>query len=309
LDGVRLRVICGPTGAGKSDLALGLAESLGGAIVSADSRQIFRGFDVGTAKPTPEERRRVPHHGVDLALPTERYTAAHWRYDAEGWIAEIERTGRTPVIVGGTGFYLRALFAPLFREPPIDEGRRAALREYLATLPDEELRRWSGMLDPSRASLGPVQMRRAIEVALLTGERISDMFATRADASRHAPRYLVVDPGDRLEARIAERIDVMFSAGWVDEVRTLMRDVPPDAPAWHATGYDSVRRLASGQIDERAARSEILIDTRQYAKRQRTWFRHQLPPELVTRIDPLDPDAPAWARRWWDGEVLAEVQA
>jgi tRNA dimethylallyltransferase len=309
LGGAELRVICGPTGAGKSALALALAESLGGAIVSADSRQIFRGFDIGTAKPTPDERARVPHFGVDVAAPTERYTAAHWARDAERWIAAAEHDARTPVIVGGTGVYLRALFAPLFREPQVDETRRAALREHLATLPTEELRRWCRALDPTRASLGPAQLTRAIEIAVLTGCRISDLFETPAGASRHAPRYLVVDPGTRLESRIAVRIDAMFAAGWVDEVRTLAREIPVSAPAWQATGYETVRRLVAGDIDEPTARNEILIDTRQYAKRQRTWFRHQLPPELVTHVDPEASDAIDRAQRWWHGARAAQEVA
>jgi tRNA dimethylallyltransferase len=309
LGDAELRVICGPTAAGKSALALALAESLGATIVSADSRQIFRGFDVGTAKPTPAERARVPHFGIDVATPSERYTAAHWAQDAERWISATEQRGQTPGVVGGTGFYLRSLFAPLFREPSIDEARRAALRSHLATLSTEDLRRWCMALDPRRATLGPAQQRRAIEIALLTGQRISDMFETQAEASRHAPRYLVIDPGTRLESRIAARIDAMFAAGWVDEVRALARDVPVGAPAWQATGYETIRRLVAGDIDEPTARNEILIDTRQYAKRQRTWFRHQLPPERVTRIDPEDSDAIDRARRWWHGELAAQEVA
>jgi tRNA dimethylallyltransferase len=309
LGGAELRVICGPTAAGKSALALALAESLGASIVSADSRQIFRGFDIGTAKPTHSERRRVPHLGVDVAAPTERFTAAHWAHEAHRWIAAIANEARLPLVVGGTGFYLRALFAPLFHEPPVDEARRAELREHLAGLSTDELRRWCRALDPRRAALGPAQLTRAIEMAVLTGQRISDLFETETQASRHAPRYLVVDPGARLESRIAARIDAMFDAGWVDEVKALAREVPATAPAWQATGYETLRRLVAGDIDEPTARNEILIDTRQYAKRQRTWFRHQLPPELVTRIDPEDSDAVDRARRWWNGTLATQEVA
>src|ERR1700694_5230184 len=142
LDDAELRVITGPTAAGKTVLAIRLAERHRAVIISADSRQIYRGFDVGTAKPTPSERARVPHRGVDVADPTERYSAAAWAAAATGWIEEARREKRDVVIVGGTGFYVRALFAPLFAEPQLDPARRASLQRELAALPLAELRRW-----------------------------------------------------------------------------------------------------------------------------------------------------------------------
>jgi tRNA dimethylallyltransferase len=297
-----VRVICGPTAAGKSALAMRLAERHGLAIVSADSRQVYRGFDAGTAKPTPEERQRVPHFGIDVAAPAERYSAARWADSFDEWAAAARALGREPIAVGGTGLYLRALAAPLFEEPPLDERRRAALAAQVDALPTETLRRWTRALDPARAHLGRTQLLRAVEVALLTGRRLSALHASAARAPRHALRYLVVDPGrDVLRTRIAARTDAMLAAGWVDEVRRLVRVVPADAPAWNATGYDTVRRHLTGELTLDDARERIVIETRQYAKRQRTWFRHQLRDADAVWLDPLAPNALEIAEAWWRG--------
>ena len=302
MDVAELRVIAGPTGAGKSAVALRLAEQHGAAIISADSRQIYRTFDVGTAKPTREELARVPHHGVDVAEPTERYSAARWADDAEGWVANDSRANRESIVAGGTGLYLRALFAPLFAEPPLDPSARIALQSWLATLSIEELRRWCEVLDPPRAALGPTQLLRAIEVALLTGQRLSDLHAAPRRPPRFRARYLLVDPGPVLRDRIATRVDSMLNAGWPEEVERLVREVPEEAPAWNAAGYATVRRLVRGEISRMHAREQIAIETRQYAKRQRTWFRHQLGDASVTHVDPGAPGAAAIVDRWWKGE-------
>ncbi|HEX6536528.1 MAG TPA: tRNA (adenosine(37)-N6)-dimethylallyltransferase MiaA [Gemmatimonadaceae bacterium] len=294
-----LRVICGPTAAGKSALAMALARRIPLAVLSADSRQIYRGFDIGTAKPTLGEQRAVPHRGIDLVDPGERYSAAAWADAALGWIDEVERAGRTPVVVGGTGFYVRALTAPLFEEPPLDPARRMRLQGALDALPTAELRRWCARLDPERAALGRAQLVRAIEVALLTGVPISRWHARAARAPRVRARYLVVDPGPPLRDRIAARVHAMLAAGWEGEVAALDARVREDAPAWNATGYATVRDIVRGRVDRRAAIDRIIIDTRQYAKRQRTWLRHQLDHAHVTRLDPTSPDALARAEAWW----------
>lgn len=298
--GAEIRVICGPTAAGKSTIALWLAERDAGTIISADSRQIYRGFDIGTAKPTAEERARVPHRGIDVVEPTERYSAAAWAEAAGVWIEEARGGGRMPIVVGGTGLYLRALFDGLFAEPASDPAKRHELERVLTTLHVDELRRWTNALDPARAHLGRTQLLRAIEIALLTGHRVSELHRDRATAPRWRPRYLVVDPGTALAERIVARIDDMLDHGWPDEVQRLMQTVPPDAPAWNATGYDAVRRMVRGESTRAATREAILIQTRQYAKRQRTWFRHQLPADHVTRIDPLAPDWRETVARWSD---------
>lgn len=303
-----LRIVCGPTGAGKSALALALAERHGLSILVADSRQVYRGFDVGTAKPTAAERAIVPHEGIDLADPTARYSAAAWAVHAT---QVIERIGADRMlVVGGSGLYLRALVRPLFEEPPIDAARRAALATELEALDTGTLRRWVLHLDASRSGLGRAQLLRALEVALLTGRRISDLHREAARAPRWGARWLVVDPREQLHERIERRLDDMLAGGWVHEVRELVRTVPPEAPAWNACGYEALRQLTmvaarlpsvawDGSMDE--TRHAILVSTRQYAKRQRTWFRHQLEGEAVTHIDPRSVDADAQADRWWQG--------
>jgi tRNA dimethylallyltransferase len=297
-DAPELRVICGPTGAGKSAIAMHLAGRFGAEIVSADSRQVYRGFDIGTAKPSPDERARVRHHGIDVAGPTERYSANAWARGAEQWISGIAARGRRALVVGGTGFYVQALVAPLFPAPALDPGARARLDTELAALPVDELRRWCRALDPARAGFGRTQLLRAIETALLTGRRLSDLHAAAPRRARPV-RYLLVDPGAALARWIEGRVDGMFAAGWADEARTLDRTVPPDAPAWNACGYRDVVRLARGDVSSAAAREAVVISTRQYAKRQRTWFRHQLTAAAVTRCDPTDPQHLDVAAAWW----------
>ena len=302
MDDDSLRVVCGPTAAGKSAVALALAERHAGAIVSADSRQIYRGFDIGTAKPAPEALRGVPHFGLDVREPTERYSAAAWAHDAEQWIGQAIAAGRTPVIVGGTGFYLRALFGPLFDEPPLDPARRDELASVLEGMPLAALRRWCGVLDPARAHLGRTQLLRAIEIALLTGRPVSALHRERARPPRWRARYLLVDPGAALSGRIEARVDAMLAAGWVDEARRLAAHVAAGAPAWKATGYGMVRSVAEGKRSVEEARAAVIVETRQYAKRQRTWFRHQLKGERVTHLDPERSDWLRVADRWWRGD-------
>ena len=291
-----LRIVCGPTGAGKSALALALAEAQGFTILVADSRQVYRGFDIGTAKPTAAERAAVPHEGLDLAEPTDRYSAAAWAAHA----AEvIRRVGEDRVlIVGGTGLYLRALTEPLFEEPPLDPVRRAALAAELEPLDTATLRRWVTTVDACRAGLGRTQLLRALEVAMLTGQRISDLHRDAARAPHWRARWLLVDPGEELHARIERRLGQMLVDGWLDEVRTLAARVPDSAPAWNACGYESLRQVVHGAGSLGDAQAAILIATRQYAKRQRTWFRHQLTDEAVTHIDPRSADAADAAGRW-----------
>ncbi len=294
-------VICGPTGAGKSAVAMWLADRFptdGCTLISADSRQIYRGLDIGTAKPTAADRGRVPHLGLDIVDPRDRYSAARWAEAAGGWITDAVAVGHVPLIVGGTGLYLRALFNGLFVEPSLDPRRRQALSALLGKYSTEELRPWVVRLDPARAHFGRTQLLRAIEIALLTGTPISRLHLKGTDAPWRA-RMLVVDPGPVLAERNERRVDAMLAAGWLDEARALMRDVPDDAPAWNAAGYGVMRRLASGELDLPSAREAIVIETRQYVKRQRTWFRHQLDAHAVTH---LDPSAPGWERQadaWW----------
>jgi tRNA dimethylallyltransferase len=297
-----LRVICGPTAAGKSALAMAIADRVPVTIISADSRQVHRGFDIGTAKPTPEDRARVPHFGIDVADPDQRFTAADWAAAVPKWIEASHAHGRVPLVVGGTGFYLRALVAPLFQEPPLDAPRREQLRAYLGTLDAGTAHRWCLALDPARASLGRAQWERAIEVALLSGHRISELHASRPRTPWVTARYLVVDPGPTLADRITSRIEAMLSSGWMEEVSGLADSVPVSAAAWSATGYEALREVVTGSRSLSEATAEVMVRTRQFAKRQRTWFRHQLAGERVTRLDPRPPDALERAMAWYHGE-------
>jgi tRNA dimethylallyltransferase len=285
---------------------LDLGETVNAAIVSADSRQIYRGFDIGTAKATRAERARVTHYGIDAVEPEERYSAARWVSEAQQWIECAESVGKKPVVVGGTGLYIKALVNPLFSAPQIDPEQRAELERELETKSLSDLRHWCEELDPARAHLGRTQLIRAIETALLAGSRISDLHAEHTaaivvQAANDRPAYLVVDPGDALGERIESRVDTMLDQGWADEVRELMRNVPPEAPAWQASGYAVMRDYVDGALDLSSARQRIIIETRQYAKRQRTWFRHQLPPAAVTLVNPDDSQSRAIVREWWEG--------
>ena len=301
----RLRIICGPTGAGKSAIALDLCEAVDAAIISADSRQIYQGFDIGTAKPTHVERERVAHYGIDVTKPEERYSAARWVHEAHEWMDCADGMRKKPVIVGGTGLYIKALVNPLFSAPRIDPQQRSELERELETKSLTELRRWCEELDPVRAHLGRTQLVRAIETALLAGSRISDLHAEhnaaiafKAETDR--PAYLVVDPGEALGPRLESRVDTMLEQGWAEEVRDLMGAIPPDAPAWKASGYSVMREYVEGALDLSSARQRIIIETRQYAKRQRTWFRHQLPPAAVTLVNPDDSRSREIVREWWE---------
>jgi tRNA dimethylallyltransferase len=305
LAAAKLRIICGPTAAGKSAIALELAERYDAGIISADSRQIYRGFDLGTAKPRREDRARAPHLGVDVADPTERYSAARWAREAETWMETSLSLGKTPVIVGGTGLYIKALVEPLFAAPDLDPIRREQLTRELESKPIAELRRWCQELDAARAHLGRTQLVRAIETAVLAGSRMSQLHAAHTERARGGeralqPTYLVVDRGDALAPRIEARVEKMIADGWLDEVADLARTVPSDAPAWKASGYSAIRQHIEGALDLSSARQRVIIETRQYAKRQRTWFRNQLPPAPVTHVNPDDSQARSVVREWWE---------
>lgn len=289
-----------------------LAENHPVAIISADSRQVYRGFDIGTAKPSKSEQERIAHFGLDVADAAERYSAARWADDARRGIDESLARGLTPLIVGGTGLYIRALFEPLSAVPMLEPNRRADLNAYLAAQPMDTLRRWCELLDPARAHLGKTQLIRAIETALLSGERISASHRklgpandpggddpAAPESTGFTPSYLVVDPGPSLHPRIEARFDRMVERGWLDEVRRLHRNVPADAPAWKASGYAAMRSVARGESDLATARGRVIIETRQYAKRQRTWFRNQLASALVTKLDPESPGGDLLVERWW----------
>ncbi|MGH7481745.1 MAG: tRNA (adenosine(37)-N6)-dimethylallyltransferase MiaA [Longimicrobiales bacterium] len=285
-------VIAGATATGKSALALAVAERVDGEIISMDSRQVYRGLDVGTAKATPAERARIPHHGLDLIGPEERYSAGRFARDARAWIRDIRRRGRVPVLVGGTGFFLRALTQPLFQEPALPEPARTRLRRRLGTLNDAELARWLGALDSDAAARlagkgGRQRRERAVEIALLTGRTLA-WWHRHAPAAEPAPELLVFvleRPRRELYPRIDARVERMIEAGLVEEVRALLSDGHSrDSPALSATGYAEIATALAGELDLEEAKQRIRAATRRYARRQITWFRHQLPDDAV-RLD------------------------
>ncbi len=271
-------VIVGPTGVGKTAVAAAWAALEPITVVSADARQAYRGLDIGTAKPPGALLARVPHVGLDVVEPGERYSAGRFARDAAAWLAEIRSAGRQPVVVGGTGFYVRALADGLFHEPPLDAGRREQLRVWTARLPVTRLAHWASRLDRRFAGGGRQRAARAIEVALLTGRGLSWWQEHARATGSMRPWYIHLTlPRDALERRIADRVDTMLGAGLVDEVRrTLGRPVAPDAPGLDGVGYREVVAMLAGRLPERELRDAIVVATRRYAKRQETWFRNQL---------------------------------
>ena len=291
-------IICGPTGAGKSAIAMALAERAGALLISADSRQVYRGFDIGTAKPSRADRMAIEHRGIDVIDPGERYSAAQWCASATAWMRDAEDRGRPVVIVGGTGFYLRTLETPLFESPELDPARRVEVLAALDAQSTDALRLQCERVDPSRAHLGRTQLLRALETFELTGRPLSAWQHERARPPQVRPHYLLVDPGAVLRERIAARVRQMLDAGWESEIEDLSRSVPLEAPAWNACGYAMLYSALSGAMPRAGAIERTIIDTRQYAKRQRTWFRHQLPPDRVTPLDPDTTGAVSRAANW-----------
>jgi tRNA dimethylallyltransferase len=296
-------VIVGPTGVGKTATAVALAALTPLTVISADARQVYRGLDIGTAKPDRETRASVPHRGLDLIDAGERYSAGRFARDAAAWIAEARAAGRQPIVVGGTGLYIRALAEGLFREPPFDPERREQLRTWSAALEGSDLVRWAGRLDPRFPGGGRQRAARAIEVALLTGRALSWwQREARASGTLH-PWYIhLTVPREVLQRRLAARVDQMLAAGLVAEVRrVLAAGVSPDAAGLDGVGYREVVSMLQGQLPEPALRDAILVATRRYAKRQETWFRNQLRDGQVWTIDATETPAVVAARifaRW-----------
>ena len=284
--------IVGPTASGKTALSIEVARRVGGEIVSMDSRQIYRGMDIGTAKATPAEQSAVPHHGLDLVDPGARFSAGRFAAFARERIADIRARGRVPVLVGGTGFFLRALTHPLFREPELDDARRRALERVLRGMDDDTLAAYVAALDPATAASlasggGRQRMLRALEVALLTGRTLSwwHEHSPPADDPLVFLTALLEVERARLDRRIDARVHAMIDAGLVDEVRALRAaGVDDAAPGMTATGYREIVGHLDGRWSLEDAVARIQLASRQYARRQLTWFRNQLGPEAL-RLD------------------------
>jgi tRNA dimethylallyltransferase len=276
--------VTGPTASGKTDLSLALAERLRVEVISMDSRQVYRGMDIGTDKVRGPARRTVPHHGLDLVTPDERYSAGRFARDVRRWIPEIAARGNVPLLVGGTGFFLRAVIDPIFAEPELDVDRLEALRAYLGRQDRERLERWVALVDPARAPVavegGPQRMGRTLEVALLSGRPLSWWHREAPAEAPGVPGMTVVLDLEReqMDRSIDERVSGMVERGLVEEVRGLLEaGYAPDAPGMTGTGYREIAAHLAGETTLEAAVELIRQNTRKYARRQLTWFRHQLP--------------------------------
>ncbi|HEX6902845.1 MAG TPA: tRNA (adenosine(37)-N6)-dimethylallyltransferase MiaA [Thermoanaerobaculia bacterium] len=274
--------ILGPTATGKSRLGMALAESLGGEIVNADALQVYRGLDIGTAKPTLEERERVPHHLIDILDPHEIWSAGEFARRAEEAIADIQGRGRVAIVVGGSGLYLRALFEGISPVPPGDPDVRRELRERLEREGLAVLREELLNLDPEtagRITAGDTQrILRALEVARVTGRPLSSWIAEQPFGTQRiaAIRVGLTLPRSILYDQIAGRVAWMMEAGWREEVAGLLRrGVSPDVPAFQAIGYRQLVRHLEGNGSLEGAVAEIVRETRRFAKRQETWFRKE----------------------------------
>jgi tRNA dimethylallyltransferase len=278
--------ILGPTASGKSALGLALAGRYDGEIINCDSTAVYRGFDIGTDKLPVDERRGIPHHLIDIADPTDVYTAAQFARDAERTIRDIHRRGRLPILVGGTGFYYRALTRGLFPGPGADDVLRGRLERIAARKGPECLHRLLQRVDaPSARRIMPRDRKRlvrALEVYFRTGRPLTMHFAdTRsliADCDVVAIALRI--PPALTAERVARRVDDQFARGIVDEVRGLLaRGVPPDARPFGGLVYRQVMEMLRGVRDEPATRALIVQENRRYARRQLIWFRKE--PNLI----------------------------
>ncbi len=273
-------VIAGPTGSGKSELAMRIALARGGEIVNYDSMQIYRGFDIGTAKPSGGERRAVPHHLFDLIEADEEFNAADYARLARGICSDIESRDRVPILAGGTFFYLRALLSGLPEMPGRDESIRARIRRIASTERGRQrLHRWLDRVDHVTASRIPPtdrhRVERALEVWIASGRPISSW---ERPGNENAPEMPSVKIGLRIDRallvrRLDDRVERMYRKGLVEETRALLTRFPRAARPFGAIGYREAAAVAGGEIDLQSAIAETKRRTRAYAKRQMTWLK------------------------------------
>jgi tRNA dimethylallyltransferase len=278
----RVLAVLGPTASGKSALGLALAQRHDGEIINCDSTAVYRGFDIGTDKLPLEARRGIPHHLIDIADPTEVYTAAQFARDAATCIREIHARGRLPILVGGTGFYYRALTRGLFPGPGADEALRARLNRVADRRSPERLHRMLARIDA--ASAGRIMPRdrkrliRALEVYLSTGKPLTAHFSETSSpiADCTVTAIALRLPAALTAERVARRVDDQFARGIVEEVRGLLsRGVPPTARPFGGLVYRQVMDMLRGVRGEAETRALIVQENRRYARRQLIWFRKE----------------------------------
>jgi len=277
-----LIAILGPTATGKSALALALAERHGGEIINCDSTAVFRGFDIGTDKIAPADRRGIPHHLIDIADPTDEYTAAQFARDAAAVIRDIHARGHVPILAGGTGFYYRALTRGLFPGPGRDAILRGRLEAVAARRGVQFLHRMLARVDPtSGLRIQPRDLKRlvrALEVFFLTGRPLTAHFAETASPIPDVEVLAVALrlPADAIAARVTRRVDDQFARGLLDEIRTLLaRGIPEDARPFGGLVYRQALEHLRGVRDEASTRALIAQENRRYARRQLIWFRKE----------------------------------
>jgi tRNA dimethylallyltransferase len=271
--------IVGPTASGKTDLAMSIAERLGAEIISADSVQVYRAFDIGSGKPTSEERARVPHHLVDVADPLEPMDAARWARLGDAAIEDVRARGRRPILCGGTYLWVRALVSGLVETPPADEVLRAEHRALVVASGRVALHDRLRAVDPAAAArLHPndvVRVSRALEVFELTGTPLSEQQAAHAFGTRRheANLFALTRSAEELTQRIEARVVAWLEAGWIDEVRSLLERGYGGARAMNSVGYAEVHAHLRGEIARDELAIAIVRKTRSFARRQRTWLR------------------------------------
>lgn len=281
-------VIAGPTGAGKSELALRIAESFNGEVLNCDSLQIYRYFDIGTAKLPPAGMRGIPHHLIDILDPDQTFTAGEYARLGRAALGEISGRGRLPVVAGGTGFYLRALFEGLFRGPSRDEGLRARLAARERRKPGSLHRLLARFDREAAARIHPrdvPKVTRAVEVCLLARRPVSELFREGRDALQgYRALKMGLAPGrDELYRRLDERCRHMFESGLAEEVqRILDMGFPAHAKPFESHGYRQAVQLLRGELNAKEALFYAQRNTRNYAKRQMTWFRKEPGLEWLT---------------------------
>ena len=275
--------IAGPTASGKTALGVKLAHALNGEVINFDSVQIYQGIQIATAKPSEEEKQGISHHLIDYVDPRINYTAANWAEDAKAKIAEIDSRGKTAILVGGTGFYLRTLLNPLFECPPTDAELRARLANIRQLRGPEYLHRMLQRVDPESATAfyprDYVRVMRALEFYFQTGERISVKKLERGTAPEFASRirlFVLNPPRPQLYEKINQRTEEHFAAGLIDEVRRLSAaGIRDDSNALGAHGYRRVCEYLRGERTQESAIEQTKQDVRNYAKRQLSWFRRE----------------------------------
>ena len=280
---IRMFAIVGPTASGKSTLGINVALEINGEIINCDSVQVYKEIQIATAKVPLDERKGIAHHLIDFVSPDINYTAGEWAREAAAKIDEIENRGRVPLLVGGTGFYLRALRNPFFVSPPTDESLRRRLNRIRERHGPEHLHRLLHRIDPEAAGqLYPrdwPRVQRAIEVYYQTGRSIVDQQPVRPEPHESSRRLRILalnPPRDELYKRINERTEEHFRSGLVAEVRQLLdRGFSATSNALGAHGYRRVVEYLQGHRDLESAIEQTKLDVRHYAKRQLTWFRHE----------------------------------